>query len=218
MTNVFLVRHGQAQTGAVDEESYDSLSELGHQQAAWLGEHFAGSGFKVSRVIAGNLRRQQETAGHIAKALGLEVDMDIRLREIDYFGLAASMQERFNTKVPESRDEFLSHFPAVMAAWADGDISTDVETFQDYEERVSGVLDWAESHPGTMLVTSGGIIGMTVRHVLGLSLNSFSHVLLQIHNASVHQYQIEAGARRLVSFNGTPHLDPANRSDARTFI
>ena len=33
MSEVWLVRHGQAQTGASDEASYDRLSALGHQQA-----------------------------------------------------------------------------------------------------------------------------------------------------------------------------------------
>ena len=37
MVELTLVRHGQAQTGARDEASYDSLSNLGHQ-ARWLGE------------------------------------------------------------------------------------------------------------------------------------------------------------------------------------
>ena len=37
MGEVVLVRHGQANSGATDEESYDRLSDLGHQQARWLG-------------------------------------------------------------------------------------------------------------------------------------------------------------------------------------
>jgi len=38
MSHITLIRHGQANTGARDEQSYDRLSALGHQQAAWLGE------------------------------------------------------------------------------------------------------------------------------------------------------------------------------------
>ena len=36
-TEIILIRHGQANTGAKDEESYDQLSDTGHQQAV----HFA---------------------------------------------------------------------------------------------------------------------------------------------------------------------------------
>ena len=83
MTQVFLIRHGQAQTGAVDEASYDSLSALGHKQAKWLGDHLAASGHPIKRVVAGDLIRQQETARHIASAMDLDVVIDPHLRELD---------------------------------------------------------------------------------------------------------------------------------------
>ena len=38
MSHITLIRHGQANSQARDEASYDRLSDLGHQQAAWLGE------------------------------------------------------------------------------------------------------------------------------------------------------------------------------------
>ena len=40
MSNVMIVRHGQANSEARDEASYDQLSPTGHQQAKWLGEYF----------------------------------------------------------------------------------------------------------------------------------------------------------------------------------
>ena len=218
MTHVYLVRHGQAQTGAMDEASYDRLSPLGHDQARWLGDYLAGSGMSPVRIIAGGMRRQQETAHHIAGALEISVATDTRLDEIDYFGLADAMSRARGSAHPETRDEFLLHFPSVMAAWAAGEISCPGESFAGYEDRVQGALHDAETHDRTMLVTSGGIIGMSMRHILGLGIEPFSRVLLQTHNASFHHYQIEAGARRLVTFNATPQLDSAERSTARTFI
>jgi broad specificity phosphatase PhoE len=46
LSNVYLIRHGQAGT----RDNYDTLSELGREQSRRLGEHFV------------SLRRQQETA------------------------------------------------------------------------------------------------------------------------------------------------------------
>ena len=37
MTNIYLVRHGQASFGKKD---YDNLSEIGKKQSFLLGEHF----------------------------------------------------------------------------------------------------------------------------------------------------------------------------------
>ncbi len=217
MSMVTLVRHGQANTGARDEESYDNLSGLGWQQAELTGQYLAQTSHQISKVISGTLRRQRGTAERIAKELGLVVEEDPRLNEIEYFALEASMRRNI-PDTPASREEFMLHFPQVMEAWRLGEISCPSETFVEYERRVSEVLAEAEARGETLLVTSGGIIGMMMRLVLDLSVEAFSHALLQVHNASLHRYQIEAGGRRLVTFNATPQFDPPEQEHARTFI
>ncbi len=218
MSIVSLVRHGQANTGAADEHSYDKLSDLGHRQAAWLGDYLAGSSNGVTRIICGTMRRQRETAAGIAAALDLTVAEDVRLNEINYFALSESLKDRHAISLPNSREGFLDHLPQVMLAWSEGRITSPEESFADYEARVHDMLSEAEAHPGTMLVTSGGIIGMAMRHVLGLDLDAFSHILLQTHNSSLHRYEVEFGQRRLMTFNATPHLDAKGREAARTYV
>ena len=44
MTEVILIRHGQANSGARSEADYDRLSPLGRQQAAWLADHLRETG------------------------------------------------------------------------------------------------------------------------------------------------------------------------------
>ena len=91
MSSVFLVRHGQAQPGAQDETTYDNLTDLGHRQADLLGAYLASSHHEVSRIIVGDLNRQQQTADYLARHLGVGFQVDPRLRELDYFGLAQSL-------------------------------------------------------------------------------------------------------------------------------
>jgi len=213
-----MVRHGQAQTGAADEASYDLLSELGQQQAGWLGTYLAASAHGVTRVASGTMRRQRQTADLVAGAVGLPVEEDPRLNEFNYFALSDSMKERHALDLPTSRAGFLEHLPQVMLAWSEGRIDCPDESFADYQARVHEVLEEAEARPGTMLVTSGGIIGMAMRHVLALDIEAFSHILLQTNNSSLHRYEVEFGQRRLLTFNATPHLDPVGREGARTFV
>lgn len=218
MSRVLLVRHGQANSTATDEASYDRLSPLGQQQADWLGAYLGAVDHGVSRVISGTLSRQQETAARVSAPLGMSVTADDRLNEIDYYGLSASAAERHALPLPTCREEFLAHMPQVMEAWADGRIETPRETYSQYQDRVLSVLSEAEATDGTMLVTSGGIIGMTLKQVLGLDRHAFAHILLQTHNSSMHRYEVEFGQRRLVTFNATPHLDQVGRTEARTFV
>ena len=218
MSRVLLVRHGQANSTATDEESYDKLSPLGQQQADWLGEYLSATDHGIARVFSGTLSRQRETAERVTGPLGLKVTVDDRLNEIDYYGLTASAAERHALPYPTCREEFLAHMPQVLEAWADGRVETPRETFAEYQERVLSILSEAEAEDGTMLVTSGGIIGMAVKQVLGLDRHAFAHILLQTNNSSMHRYEIEFGQRRLVTFNATPHLDPMGRSEARTYV
>ena len=55
MSHITLVRHGQANTTARDEENYDKLSDLGHQQARWLGAHLRDTHAHHPRVYCGTL-------------------------------------------------------------------------------------------------------------------------------------------------------------------
>ena len=59
MGNIYLIRHGQASFGADD---YDVLSPLGVRQSQALGEHLAQLDLHLDRCVAGDLRRQQDTA------------------------------------------------------------------------------------------------------------------------------------------------------------
>ena len=218
MTEVILVRHGQANSLAKDEASYDRLSNLGHQQARWLGEYLRGTDHRVKRIISGPLRRQRETAAAISEVLGIDFTQDERLRELDYFGLSKSMQEAHGLQVPSGRAEFIEHFPQVMEAWEEGRISSPVETYADFSNRVLAAQEEAETGDGTMLVTSGGVIATAMRHILGLDVHAYAHMLLQVNNSSYHRYRMEYGARRLNCFNALAHLDHPDRADARTFV
>ncbi|MGR3660332.1 MAG: histidine phosphatase family protein [Paracoccaceae bacterium] len=218
-SEVTLVRHGQAQSGAHDEESYDRLSDLGVQQAIWLGAYLKETQAGYDQLVSGTLVRQRDTAAELAKALGLQQTLDARLNEFDYFGLAESLKQVHNTPIPVDRPGFMAHVPQVMEAWHLGEISTPKESFSQFEERVYAALEQAEqSGARVLLVTSGGVISMALRIILGLDLQAFSHVLLQVNNTSMHRY-IKAGETRLLDgFNATPHLDRADRINARTYI
>jgi broad specificity phosphatase PhoE len=51
MVQIFLVRHGQANSEAKDEVSYDKLSPLGKLQAGWLGQYFKKNEFNFDVVL-----------------------------------------------------------------------------------------------------------------------------------------------------------------------
>ena len=218
MSIVTLVRHGQANTGATDEESYDNLSDLGRDQARWLAEYVKRSAYAPDRIVAGPLHRQRQTAEIVAEALRMDIETDERLREFDYFGLSQSANNTHAMPFPTDRPGFMTHIPQVMEMWSNGIIDSPRESFADFSTRIAGVMADAEKRDGrTMLVTSGGVVSMAVRTILSLDMGAFAHVMMQVHNSSMHRYVLENGERRLDTFNATPHLDLPDRVAARTY-
>ncbi len=212
MGEIILVRHGQANSSAQDEAGYDKLSDLGHQQARWLGDYLRDRERPFDKVISGSLRRHRETAA----GLGYEAPtIDPRLNEMDYFNLGRALQDVHGVPFP-GPDEFAAHVPQVMQAWHRAEIMG-VETFASFETRVTGVLAEA-AQPGArvLCITSGGVIGMIIHHLLDLDPTRMAHILLPIMNSSVHRVHVIPQGPILASFNAVPHLDLPDRAHALT--
>lgn len=217
MSHITLIRHGQANTEARDEAGYDKLSELGRQQAAWLGEHLKLSASHHPRIYCGTLVRHVETAQ--AMNVGPGVVRDARLNELAYFTLAQRLEQQQGVKIPEDREEFVEHLPLVFSAWQNGDIADPPETFQDFENRVTQALtEIAAGNGPALVVTSGGLIAMAMRQYLGLDTQSMARVALAIMNTSMHRLFPIGGHLSPVLFNAVPHLDHPNRQFAQTHL
>ncbi|WP_138422468.1 histidine phosphatase family protein [Maritimibacter alexandrii] len=216
MSQVTLVRHGQANSGSNDEHGYDKLSDLGWQQTGWLGNYFDSVGERFDRIYSGTLTRHVETA----KSMGFpEPVQDPRLNEVAYFDLSAKMHEQMGIKPPENRDEFVNHLPLVFTAWREGQIEDAIETYAEFEGRVDDVLHEIAAGKGRALVsTSGGWIAMSIKVAMGLQLNSMARLALTIMNSSVHQMHPVGAGLTLTQFNAVPHLADPDRQYAQTFI
>ena len=66
MSEIILVRHGQASFGA---DSYDKLSDKGVEQVKVLARHWQEVGEQFDHVYSGTLLRQRETANLARSAL-----------------------------------------------------------------------------------------------------------------------------------------------------
>lgn len=214
---IVLVRHGQASFGT---DVYDRLSPLGHEQARWLGSYMHSHAMHVDRVSRGSLRRHRETAEGIAQTFAVPpAAEDPRLNELHFDSLAAQYRHATGSAPAESRGEFIEMFPRLFEHWASGKISNAGESYEAFCTRTQAVVDAAVAQGGsTLLVTSGGVIGVTLARVLGLDPRTTADLLINIHNASVHRLIVEDGRLRLSLFNASPHLDPEDRRHARTYI
>lgn len=216
MVELTLVRHGQAQTGAEDEASYDSLSDLGHQQARWLGETLKKTQ-PFDRIVSGTLTRQIETAQSLELG-GIPYSTDARLNELDYFGLSESLRSREGIEIPRDIQSFTLHVPQVLEAWRNKQMHDDLETYEAFCSRVTGaVRDAADLAGNTLLVTSTGVIATLTALALDLDVSRKSRIFLQIRNTSVHKFRWLNGELHLSQYGAVPHLDHPDRAYAKTY-
>jgi broad specificity phosphatase PhoE len=219
MAQITLVRHGQANSGSQDETSYDKLSPLGHTQAQWLGAHMRDTHQQFDSVYCGTLRRHKETAAGMQAETFAPITHDARLNELAYFDLSKSYERLTGITTPTSTAGFAAHMPRLMTAWQDGKLTDIPETFQSFETRVTAAItDIAAKSDRALIVTSGGVIGMTLRHVLNLDVPRLAGTCLAIMNTSTHRIVRVGDTLCLGHFNNIAHLESVGRHHAQTHI
>jgi broad specificity phosphatase PhoE len=225
MSELLLVRHAQASYGT---ENYDRLSELGHQQAQWLGEYFGGRGFSFDRIVCGRMVRHRETAAGIFQGMGREpdrVESDSSWNEFDFETLTRAYLDQYPDTAPPPGapvQSFTRLLRESIEAWAEDRISGPLpERWADFEDRVRQGLRTLAAEPGEqqriLVVSSGGAISMALRQVLQAPASAMVQMNLQLRNSSVSHLYFNAHSMHFAGFNHTPHLDDPARVGSVTY-
>lgn len=233
MSNLYLIRHGQAGT----RDHYDTLSPLGHEQARLLGEYLAAQGLRFSAAFAGGLCRQQETARAVVDAYaraGLafpEVEVSPAWREFDldhvYRGIApqlcaadAEFQREYDALQEQVR---LSRGDAAAAvhrrwspcdiqvvdAWIRGHFAYDGESWDAFRERVAAACRPEEVEGDVIVFTSATPAALWAGRALDIADERIFGMAGVLYNASVTVLRLRGPQVRLFSFNTVPHLPDA---------
>jgi probable phosphoglycerate mutase len=203
---VVLIRHGESEwnaTGRWQGHGGVGLSPLGRKQAdataAFLAEHEPDVGL----IAASDLPRVTETAAPSGRALGREVRVDRRLREIDvgwWSGLTTA--------------EIVARDPNGYAAFRAGqDVPRGgAETDEQLRARVSAAVeDLRQQCDGrTMIVfCHGGPVRALIGVALGLSVEG-QRLLGGPGNCSRSVVTHHEGTMRVRCYNETAHVTCAN--------
>ena len=230
MALLFLVRHGQASFGTAD---YDRLSDLGRRQSRWLGEYFGERGVRFKRVVAGTLKRQQDTASEVLAGMqmantaavraGASIETHAGLDE--YNGEALYRVHTGGRDVLEHQHsdyrDYWRTLKTAMHAWAAGTLTGTPETWSEFGARTRAALTYAcagaARDDAVLVVSSGGAISRAVIDIINAPGATAIEFNLQLRNTGVCELIVGSDATRLLSFNTLPHLDRADRRESITF-
>lgn len=232
MSNLYLVRHGQAGT----RDAYDRLSDLGRRQAKLLGEYLAGQRLVFSAAYTGSMRRQQETAFQVQAAyrqMEVEFPEVVNKQEWDEFNLDQIYREiaprmsaddldfrqqyeamRQQVRLSDGEQAAAVHrrwLPCdsqIVNAWISGKYPYQGESWDAFRQRVESGLEVQNGTHKTNVIVFTSAVPVAIW--TGLALDISDHRIMRLagvlQNSSYSVLRLKADDLRLVTFNAAPHL------------
>lgn len=218
MSQLFLVRHGQASLG---QANYDQLSALGAHQSLRLGEHWRTWGLQFDAVLCGTLTRHRQTLDGIAQGLQtpLTASFHSGLNEYDADAVidCVAPAHRPALDTPEAVKQHFRWLRAGLLQWMAGTAHPKgMPTWPDFVHSVMAALAQA-TDARVLVVSSGGPIAAALGHILHLSPAHCAAFQLQMHNTAVSELRRGKHGLSVVSFNTLPHLSQADQADCISY-
>lgn len=221
MGELILVRHGQASLGA---SNYDQLSELGYQQAKWLGEYLAQKDKPIDLIVTGTMSRHLQTAEQIQQQLPRCDSLTIEgFNEFD-FGqiITAYLTAKPDTVIPpDDMRALFNLLRAAMVDWSQNKLDPQLlnESWADFSARVQQAMAQLMqlSARRILVASSGGAIAMALQSVMQFPDATVIDTNLHMKNTGFSQLHFSDGRISVGAFNQIPHLDTAQRRHAITF-
>lgn len=235
MSELILVRHGQASFGA---ESYDKLSDKGIEQVKILARHWQELGEQFDHIYCGTLLRQQETANELLPLVRSEPGAATQNPSFNEYNGDPLMRiylrdhaadEGFSSPIDwpiQDERKFQTVFEAACAKWIRGELQpteedVSFEHWSDFQERVYTAVDEImERHSNgarVLVSTSGGVIAMVLQRVLRFPDEGVITTNWMVRNSSVSRMKYGQGKVSLTQFNSLPHLERPSLQDMITY-
>ena len=202
-TRFIVVRHGETQWNVeqrIQGQGDSPLTAVGLRQAEAIAARLARERFDL--LVASDLRRARQTAEAIARACGLPVAADPRLRERS-FGRGEGM----------TYEEINRAWPGVFALTQESDADFVIpggESRRQFHERIrEAFAGLASDHAGKRIavVAHGGVLAVLYRMVHGIPVGRPHKI--PISNASYNAVAFAADAWSLETWDDVAHLPGA---------
>ncbi len=242
MPAILLVRHGQASFGVGD---YDRLSDHGRRQARALGGDLHRRGWRIGRVVHGDLRRQRETADELlagyamapgpAVARGARVAHDVprsvdpRWNEFDHEGLVARLPDRHRRRIAsaigvvrgrEPSAVFQDLLEAALEHWIDGAEDAVQGSYSAFAADAFAALEAVVAEPPgdgvPVVVSSAGTISVVCGALLGMDRRGWLQLNRVMANSALTTVVSGRRGLTLVGFNDHSHLEGPGRPHRTT--
>lgn len=214
MTQITLVRHGQANSNLLD---YDQLSPLGQQQMHGLA-HFYRAHWTHPIRHSGTLQRHRQSDAALSDILGDTGTTQVHSawNEFDFLDIVSQYRREWQNpetlkhsmaNEPDARRVFLREFRKALNLWMNTEASDQYqETWPAFNQRIRDALFSLDPNHTHWVVTSGGVISALIGQSLALNADAIIKLNFALNNASVTSLTIKGNTIRVGSINQIQHF------------
>ena len=221
MSQILLVRHGQASLGLRD---YDRLSPNGVTQGQLLGAALTRRQVRPTVVISGGAQRHTQTIESAVATSGWipEVVEDARWAEFDHMDVIAAHRPAYRNiglmkadliRTFQPRKAFHEMYAAAIARWTSGRYDGDyAETFPAFTRRVDAAFAWVRERAegeAVVVVTSSGPMSWVATSLLFGGIETWNRLNTVTVNTGVSWLSAGPHDWRIDTVNEFSHLDGA---------
>ncbi len=197
MTHLFLVRHGATIWHA--ENRYAGVSDValdprGYAQAERLAAWTSEAG--LAAIFSSPLSRARETAAPAARAAGLELQIDERLREIDF----GKIEGKTMAEAEQLFSEEMRRFKVDPATYP---MPGGEDPYKAAHRAVSALRDISASHPNgrVLVVAHNTLIRLTLCSLFSIPLTRYRTVFPGVRNGALTEIRLDHDSAALLQYN-----------------
>ncbi len=197
--NVFFIRHGETYANAEKKFAgfWDvSLNENGKKQAASVGERL--SNVKINKIYASDLVRAHDTAKAIAAHHQLEVQLEPRLREMNFGDWEQKSFSDLRKESPDAMEKWINAYDTFKVPGG--------ESVSELYHRASAAYDAIigahdiNSDENVAIVAHGGVIQALLSHLCYKDISGYWR--FAIDNCGINRVEYVMGYPVIKKING----------------
>lgn len=199
MTDFVLVRHGESthrSDGYVGSTDVP-LTDRGREQAAELAKWAASA--DLVGVWSSNLMRASHTAQASADALDVELQVDSRLREVDFGDAEGRTRDELKASIPDAFEAFTED--PVANHWPGGE---DPAAAADRGLECLREVGATERDGRVLVVCHTTLIRLMMCSLLGIPLREYRRRFPFVHNGFLNEVRLTDGHFAMLSWNAPP--------------
>lgn len=215
MTEIILIRHGETAWNAIRKLQGHldiPLNAEGTRQAKALAAALQGE--KLDAIISSDLQRALQTAGEIARLLGLSTRIDAGLRERCFGGFEGMLYSELPLRFPSEYAIWRSRDPDSNFPPSETDSENTGESIRQFQQRcITTITHYANQFKGKKiaLVAHGGVLECAYRAAKNLPLNAEREIT--IFNASINRFSFADNTFKLIQWGDISHLNDETKDE-----